>query len=245
MNHSKYSRRDFLINTSLTAAGLALTKPTFGSFSADVASRILYVGTYTSLPGGSSQSEGIYIFRMNVNTGELVPLKTVAGVQDPSFLAFDPKRRHLFAVNEVDQFESKPSGSVSSFLIDKQSGELKFINKQPTAGASPCHLTVDKTGKYVLVANYSGGSVAVLPIKNDGTLGAMSSFVQHQGSSINKDRQQSPHAHCIELDDANRFAFAVDLGLDKVLSYRFDEKTGKLSANSIPAVDITPGAGPR
>lgn len=236
------TRRGFLKTTGLTALSLALHKQTFGTPTPDEDELTLYIGTYTS---GSQPGEGIYIYRMNEKTAELSHFKTITGVADPSFLALDSKRRHLYAVNEVEQFEGKPSGSVSAFTIDKKTGDLTFLNKQSTSGAHPCHLIVDEKGNNVLVANYSGGSVAVLPITDAGSLGMMSSFVQHKGSSVNRDRQNGPHAHCIQLDESNRYALAVDLGLDKILVYKFDKKTGALVANDVPSIDVSPGDGPR
>ncbi len=239
---NKTSRRDFLAITGLSAVSLALPRGTF----APGKELTLYVGTYTSgTSGAAGKSEGIYSYRMNPTTGALTALNTVKGVVDPSFLAIDHSRRWLYAVNEVDQFGGKPSGAISAFAIDRNSGSLAFLNQQPTLGGSPCHLLVDKTNKFVLVANYNGGNVSVLPIKADGSLGVATDMVQHHGSSVNKERQEGPHAHCIELDSNNRYAFAVDLGLDKVLVYKFDAKNGKLVANNVPSVQLSPGAGPR
>jgi len=240
MNHT---RRDFLNAAGLTAIGLALHRPALGNNMPDDDQLTLYIGTYTS--GSAEAGEGIYIYRMNEKTAELSHFKTVTGVRDPSFLALDPKRRHLYAVNEIDQFEGKPSGSVSAFSVDKKTGDLNFLNRQSTSGAAPCHLIVDEKGKHVLVANYSGGSVAVLPISDGGSLGMASTLIQHQGSSVNKDRQAGPHAHCIVLDKSNDYALAVDLGLDKILIYKFDEKTGRLVPNKFASVDVSPGDGPR
>jgi len=237
------SRRDFLKVTGLTAFGLALHNDAIGHILPDDDELTLYIGTYTS--GSTRAGEGIYIYRMNEKTAELSHFKTVTGVADPSFLTFDPKRRHLYAVNEVEQFEGKSSGSVSAFSVDKKTGDLNLLNRQPTSGAAPCHLIVDEEGKYVLVANYTGGSVAVLPISDGGSLGMTTSFMQHEGSSVNKDRQSGPHAHCIVLDKRNNYAFAVDLGLDKILVYKFNEKTGRLERNDFASVDVSPGDGPR
>ena len=238
MNHS---RRDFLNVAGLTAIGLALHRTAHGNNMPDDDELTLYIGTYTS--GSSPAGEGIYIYRMNEKTAELSHFKTVTGVQDPSFLAFDPKHRRLYAVNEVEQFEGKPSGSVSAFSVDKKTGDLNFLNRQSTSGAAPCHLIVDEKGKHVLVANYAGGSVAVLPISEGGSLGMTSTVMQHQGSSANKDRQAGSHAHCIVLDKSNHYAFAVDLGLDKILIYKFEEKSGRLVLHN--SVEVSPGDGPR
>lgn len=200
----------------------------------------LYVGTYTS-----GKSEGIYLYRMNVETGELRHFSTVKGVINPSYLAIDPQRRHLYAVNEVDDFNRQPVGAVSAFSINQQTGELVFINQQSSLGGAPCYLSVDRTGKFVLLANYHGGNLAVLPVQADGSLGAATEMVEHHGSGPDLQRQQGPHAHCITLDRANRYAFAVDLGIDKIMIYRFDESLGKLTPNKTPWAKVKPGAGPR
>lgn len=200
----------------------------------------LYVGTYTS-----GKSEGIYIYRMNLATGELRHFSTAKGVVNPSFLAIDPSRRHLYAVNEVTDFKQKPEGAVSAFSIDRQTGDLTFLNQQSSQGGAPCHLVVDRAGKYVLVANYVGGNVAVLPVQPDGRLGAATTMIQHHGASVNVQRQEGPHAHCVMLDAADRHAFAVDLGIDKIMIYRFDAARGKLTPNQPPSVGMKAGAGPR
>ena len=198
----------------------------------------LYVGTYT---GG--KSEGIYRLQLDRKTGELKKLGATSGVKNPSFLAIHPSGRYLYCVCEVDDF-GKGAGGISAFAIDK-SGELKLLNQESSVGGGPCHLVVDKTGKNVLAANYGGGSVCVLPIGADGRLGKATAFVQHKGSSVDKGRQEAPHAHSINLDAANRFAFVADLGLDKVLVYRFDAKKGTLTPNDPPAASVKPGSGPR
>ncbi|HKE55533.1 MAG TPA: lactonase family protein [Pyrinomonadaceae bacterium] len=236
MAQQKTPRRDFLAVAGISLAGLALPRRT----DAQAKELTLYVGTYTS-----GKSEGIYVYRVNATTGELKHFSTTKGVADPSFLAIDHERRCLYAVNEVEQFGGKASGAISAFAIDQKNGNLSFLNQQPSLGGSPCHLLVDKTNKFVLVANYTGGNVSVLPIKADGSLGVATDMVQHHGSSVNKERQEGPHAHCIELDKANRFAFAVDLGLDKILIYKFDGKGGKLVANDVPFAQLNPGDGPR
>lgn len=200
---------------------------------------LVYVGNYTK-PGGA---DGIYVYRMDSSTGALKYASKIAGVKNPSFLAIHPNRSFLFAVNEIGDFGGKPQGAVSSFIIEAKSGELTFLNQQPTQGTAPCHISVDKTGKYLLAANYGGGNAAVFPIDADGKLGAASDFVQHQGSSVNKQRQEGPHAHSINLDAANRFVFVADLGLDKVMIYELDAQHGKLKPNKFAPTH--PGAGPR
>jgi len=195
----------------------------------------VYVGTYT---GG--ESRGIYACELNLADGSFSEPRLAGEAKNPSFLALHPTRKHLYAVSEVGG-----SGAVLAFSIDAKTGSLKELNHQPAGGAGPCHLVVDKAGKNVLVANYGGGSVAVIPIDEDGRLEKPTSVVQHKGSSVNKSRQEAPHAHSINLDAANRFAFAADLGLDKVLVYRFDSQSGKLEPNDPPSASVAPGAGPR
>jgi 6-phosphogluconolactonase len=199
-----------------------------------------YIGTYTQ-----KESKGIYRFQFDPATGNLTGRTLAAEAKDPSFLAIDPNHRFLYAVNEMDDFEGKKSGGVSAFAIDPATGDLRSLNQQPSGGAGPCHLVVDRAGKHVLVANYGSGSVSVLLIESDGRLGKATAFMQHHGSGPNPQRQQGPHAHCIDLDAANRFAVVADLGLDKVFVYRFDPTKGTLTANDPPWVSVAPGAGPR
>ena len=233
MSSKDRSRRDFIVAGGLGALGVLVE----GQRSQD---RILYVGTYTS-----GKSEGIYIFKFNDSSGKLVYSSTVKEVVEPSFLAIDVKRRFLYSVNETTVFAGKPTGALSAFSIEPKTGNLTLLNQRPSLGSSPCHLTVDSAGRFVLVANYTGGNVAVFPILDDGRLGEATDTVQHQGSGPNKDRQESPHAHCVMLDQSNRFAFAVDLGLDKVMIYRFDPKHGKLTPAMQKWAQLKPGAGPR
>jgi 6-phosphogluconolactonase len=200
----------------------------------------VFVGTYT---GG--ESKGIYRFDFDLATGKASDPVVAAETTNPSFLAIDPTRRFLYAVAEVDSFRGKKGGGVSAFAIEPKAGGLIFLNAESTGGEGPCHLVVDKGGKNVLVANYGGGSVAVLPVDQGGRLKAASAFIQHQGASIRPARQKQPHAHSVNLDSANRFAFVADLGLDKVLVYGFDPEKGSLVPHDPPAAGLSPGAGPR
>jgi 6-phosphogluconolactonase len=201
---------------------------------------LVYVGTYTD-----KGSKGIYAYRLDGRTGRMTPLGLAAETPNPTFLAVHPNHRFLYAVNEVADYEGKMSGSVSAYQIDRATGRLKLIDSAATVGTGPCHVTVDRTGKCVLVANYNSGSAAVLPIRADGGVGAATCFVQHEGASVDKSRQEGPHAHCATLDAANKYAFVADLGLDKVMIYKFDAAAGKLSPNTQPFVKVADGAGPR
>lgn len=238
------SRRSF--HQSLcAAAAMAMALPTGIAMSQDKDSavnakgaamkQLVFVGTYT---GG--ESKGIYSFRFDPKTGKSSDLKLAAEIRNPSFLAIHPDGRHLYSVSEVDG-----EGGISAFEINVSEGTLKHLNATSTQGGSPCHLVVDKTGKFVLAANYGGGSVCVVPIRDDFSVGPTVSFVQHEGKSITPGRQAGPHAHSVNLDAANKFAFVADLGLDKVLIYKFDEQTGALTPGEQPAINIAPGSGPR
>jgi 6-phosphogluconolactonase len=200
----------------------------------------VFVGTYT---GG--KSKGIYRCEFDPSTGKLNEPVLAAETPSPSFLAIDPSHRFLYAVGETGVFKGKKSGSVCAFALDARTGELKLLNRQPSGGEGPCHLVVDRQGKHVLVANYGGGSASVLPIQLDGSLGEATGFVQHKGKGSDPSRQEAPHAHSINLDAGNRFAFVADLGLDQVLVYRFDADKGTIKANDPPSVAVAPKSGPR
>ncbi len=202
---------------------------------------LVYVGTYTN----KTASKGIYAYLFDPGIGKLSPLGVAAESDDPSFLAVDRSGKYVYAVNEIDHFGAQKSGAVSSFAIDSKTGKLTLLNQAATQGAGPCHISLDKTGKYALVANYDGGSVVVFPIREDGGLAPASAFVQHSGSSVDKERQQAPHAHWIGTSPDNRFALAADLGLDEILVYRFNAAKGTLTPNNPPYAKVNPGAGPR
>ena len=188
----------------------------------------MYVGTYTKAP-----SKGIYAYRFEGATGEVTPLGAAglaAETENPSFLAVHPNQRFLYAVNET-RLEGR-AGSVSAFSIDRATGTLTLLNRVATRGAGPCHLALDRSGKWLFVANYTGGSVAAFPVHDDGTLGEASAFFQHTGTSVNKSRQSGPHAHETVVSPDNRFVLAADLGLDKVFSYRLDAGEGRPCAGA-------------
>lgn len=200
----------------------------------------VYFGTYTG-----RESQGVYVSTLDPETGKLSPAQLAAETPDPSFLVLHPTKPWLYAVNETNEFDGKPGGSVTAFVVRSEDGLLSELNGQATHGSAPCHLIVDHAGRHVLVANYTSGNLAVLPIQEDGSLAAASCVVQHEGSSVNPQRQQGPHAHSINLDASGRFAFACDLGLDKVLVYRYDAEAGELTPHDPPATAVPPGGGPR
>ena len=237
---SSFGRRVFLKMAAFSSLGLALPAFGRGTGRATTGKLLVYVGTYTS-----GKSEGIYLCSLNLTSGELQHVATTKGVKDPSFVAVAPSQRYLYAVNELEEFAGKKSGAVSAFAIDQHTGDLSFLNQQPSLGGAPCYLDVDRSGRFVLVANYAGGNVAVLPIRSDGKLGEATDLKQDHGSSINTERQDAPHAHCVVLDPAQRFAYSCDLGTDKIMIYRFDKRRGRLNPNHKPWVQAKPGAGPR
>jgi 6-phosphogluconolactonase len=203
---------------------------------------LMYVGTYTE---EGSASKGVYAYHFDPETAKLTSLGLAAATINPSFLVVHPNHRFLYAVNEVGNYKGEKSGAVSAFAIDRATGKLTLLNEIASGGADPCYITVDKTGKYVLVANYTGGSVAVFPVLADGRLGEASAFVQHTGHGTNPQRQEGPHAHSIDLSPDNRFAIVDDLGLDESLVYRFDSTKGSLTPNDPKFATADPGAGPR
>jgi 6-phosphogluconolactonase len=199
----------------------------------------VFVGTYTGpKPGEKGQSAGIYRYRFDAKTGKLSDGAVAAQTRDPSFLAIHPTKRWLYAAGEGPN-------ELTAYSLDTKTGQLTFLNSQKSGGGAPCHVTVDGEGKCLLAANYGGGSICCLPIQPDGSLGAATTFIQHKGKGPNKARQEGPHAHSINVDAANRFAFVADLGLDKVLIYRLDPAKGILTPSDPPAVELAPGAGPR
>ncbi len=200
----------------------------------------VYVGTYTS-----PKSKGIYLYELDLASGALESKGLAAELVNPSFLAIGPGGGFLYAVGEMGVFQGTKGGAVSALAIDPASGRLALVNQQSSVGAGPCHVTVDREGKNVLAANYGGGSVACLPIGDDGRLKEATSFIQHEGSSVDPRRQKEPHAHSVNLDAAGRFAFVADLGLDKIMVYRLDAAAGKLTPNNPPSAAVASGAGPR
>ncbi len=201
----------------------------------------LYVGTYTS---GRSESKGIYTLRFDPRTGRLSEPLLAAETEEPSFLAISPNGKYLYAVNETLKYEGKDSGYVSAFEIDKKTGLLKLLNRQPSHGAAPCHISTTKKGDLVLVANYMSGTAALYPTAKDGSLLPAADIKQHIGSGPNKERQASAHAHSIMLSADETFVFVNDLGIDRVVTYALDKESKKLIATGSGHY-TKPGAGPR
>ena len=199
----------------------------------------VYFGTYTR----GKESEGIYVSKLNLETGSISKPTLAAEGDNPSFVTILPEGRRLVAVEETNDYGGQSSGSLASYLIDKSNGKLQLISRVPTKGGAPCHISADPSGKHVFFANYVGGSIGSASVSNDGAL-ELTSFVQHRGSSV-LPRQKSPHAHSIDLDPSGKFIVCADLGLDKLMTYKYDSSNGKLTANDFPFAKVEPGNGPR
>jgi 6-phosphogluconolactonase len=215
----------------MIAALLALSP--VQSFAAPAQTELVFVG---------SGRKNICAFWLDLKSGALTPIGEVAQVDAPSFLAISPNRRFLYAITEGT---TKDNSFVNAFRINPKSGKLDLLNRQPSGGSGPCHLVVDQSGRDVLAANYISGSILVFPIDKKGALGPMSAFVQDHGSSVDPFRQTGPHDHCIVTDPDDRYVFACDLGLDKVMVFKFDPSRGSLVANDPPSAPVKPGSGPR
>lgn len=238
----RISKRSFLVVSLLAAFLLPFVFTRMEANPAAVKRYLVYVGTYTT----KTASKGIYAFRYDAGSGKLTPLGVAAETQDPSWVAIHPNGKFLYAVNEAGK-----NSMVSAFSLDAQTGKLTLLNQLPALGEDPCYISFDRTGKYVLVANYTSGNVVVFPIGADGQLGAATANVRDEGQlGPNKERQEAPHAHWIETSAGNRFAYVSDLGLDRVMIYKFDMASGKLvnpGSNQKAAFSATlpPGVGPR
>lgn len=197
----------------------------------------LITGTYTA-----GKSEGIYVYVFNSNDGSFKEVSHVK-TSNPSYLVLSPDEKFVYAVNENSDHDN--GGEVSSFAFDKKTGVLTPINKQLSHGDSPCYIDVDKTGKWLFVANYSSGTLSVLPVDAEGNIGEATTTIKHEGSGVNKDRQEKPHVHCTYISDDDKWLFVPDLGIDKVMIYAFDAATGSLKTGTQPFIKINDGAGPR
>jgi 6-phosphogluconolactonase len=215
--------------TTLVAGGIAARLPT-------LAERLIYIGTYTG-----ETSKGIYAFRFDDSSGGLTPLGLVAETPSPSFLTASANGRFVFAVNELQTFGGAAGGSVTSFAVDPATAKLTEISVQPSRGAGPCHLALDRTGRYLAVANYGGGNYSLFPVGADGRLQPAASVVAGEGAEAGA----KALGHAVGFDAGNRFLVTADKGLNKMLVYRFDVSTGALTPNQPPAAGLPTGSGPR
>ncbi len=234
-----FLRMKHRILSCIFAAGMLASAATVSAAS----DQFVYIGTYTNNKNARVESKGIYVFGLDSKTGKLEPLGVAAEVKSPSFLAISPDKKFVYSVSEL---AGASGGAITAFSVDASSGKLTQMNQQATVGAGPCHVSVDPTGKAVLAANYSGGSVISFPVKADGSLGEKGTFIQHTGASnANPRRQKDPHAHSINVDKAGKFAFAADLGCDKVFIYKLDAAAGTLTPNDPAFVEVPAAGGPR
>jgi len=230
------TRREFLGTTALGLLGIRSSR--FAHVPNE--QELLYVGSYTD----AKRAEGIALVHFDTRSGALELLRTVDAGPNPSFLAIHPDGRVLYAVNEVAERAGEKAGGVSAFSVASDGG-LTRLGDQSSRGAGPCYVSIDRSGRAALVANYDGGSVALLPIAKNGELAPATSVDQHRGHGPDAERQEAAHAHCIVSDPSNRFALAADLGLDRVMLYRLDAKVGTLQRIEDGDATLTPGAGPR
>ncbi len=251
--HGKTTRRTFLAG----AGALGATLPALAQGGAP---HLAYVGTYSSPQGpegSKGNGQGIYLFAVDRSTGALSQREVFADGSNPAWLAFDPSRTHLYSANETPTFQGGASGSVSAFSIDRSNGHLTLLNTVSSEGAGPAHLSVHPSGKYVLVANYAGGTAAVIPILPNGSVGTAIEVKHDQGAlgpvhaasappgSFAISGHDKPHAHMIQADPAGRFVLWADLALDQILIWKFDVEKGTLTPNDPPFVSLPPGDGPR
>jgi 6-phosphogluconolactonase len=245
----KNTRRILAVLLVLSAT-LVLFSSAQTSEKAATSSRYLaYVGTYTT----KTESKGIYSYEFDADTGKLTPKGVAAETRDPSWVVVHPNGKFLYAANEAGK-----ASAVSAFAVEAKSGKLTLLNQMPSLGNDPCYLSLDKTGRYVFVANYSSGTIAVFPILADGRLGEHTALVKNQGDTGPNKQQEGPHAHWIETTAHNRFVYVADLGLDRVLIYKFDATNGSLTpgeptpkaapekaGHDSSSAKLNPGAGPR
>jgi len=212
----------------------------FATLSANAADMYVYFGTHVAGAG-----KGFSLSHFDTDTGVLTKPEYLLDAEAPAFFVIHPDGKHLYTCNSISTFQGKPEGTISAYEIDTKTGKLTLLNRKPAGGGDPSYISLDKTGRYALDANYQGGNICGYAIQPDGSLGERTAFVQHTGRSIDPSRQTKPFAHSIIVDPSNRFVLVADLGVDKVFVYRFNEKDGTLTPNDPPFAPVKPGSGPR
>ena len=224
------------------AVSLAMLAATTVAAAAAPTEFFVYFGTYTN---AKTTSKGIYRARFDANTGKLSPAELAAEAKDPAWLALHPNGKFLYAIDESADTKRTPGQGIGAYALDTKTGALALLNRQSTGSSGACHITVDATGRTILVANYGGGGVSAVTLHPDGRLGAIGSVIQHTGSSVNLARQKGPHAHQIITSADNRLAFVPDLGIDRVLIYDINPATAQLTTHTPASASLPPGSGPR
>jgi 6-phosphogluconolactonase len=240
---------------AILALSAAIVIPIAWASAAPAGDYFVYFGTYTGftymregLPAGGSHSKGIYVSRFSPATSKISKPELAAEIVNPAFLAVHPNQKFLYAATEDPRSlgpDFDHASYLSAYAIDPATGKLRLLNTLPTGGTSTCYISIDKTGHYVLMANFGSSSVTVLRIKDDGSLGEQTAFMKHIGKGKDPSFQSKAHPHSIDVSPDNRFAVVSDLGVDKIFVYRFDATTGSLSPAEAPSVDSEPGSGPR
>jgi 6-phosphogluconolactonase len=215
---------------------LIVSFPTFAQHEKE----ILYVGTYSV-----RDSKGIYVYELNRAKGSLKLIQTINDASSPTWLEIHPNKRFLYAVNRGSVDGNENSGSVSSYAIDQKTGKLTFLNHVSSYGKDPCHIAIDRSGELAFISNYNEGNFVVLPILQDGWLGALTDSKKYSGSGPNKLRQEQPHIHSAKVSADNRYVYVSDLGTDKIYAYAIDHKQGKITALENGETTVAPGSGPR
>jgi len=201
---------------------------------------LVFVSEFVAGDDGAIQA-----YRLDSESGTMTATQRNGGISSPFFMALSPDHRFLYAI-DAEKFGGPDDEEVAAFAIEDENGKLRSLNRQTSRGTASCYLDIDSTGKTILVANYSSGNVASLPVKADGSLGEPSAFFQHEGASVNPKRQKGPNAHSIIVSPDNRFAYAADLGIDQILCYRLEAAAGKISKNADhSSTALAPGSGPR
>ena len=199
----------------------------------------VYVGTYES-----QKDPAIFAYTLDTNTGTLTYKNSTAGIDSPSFLTIDKDQQRLYAISEAAESQGKIGGSVTAFSIQSPSAALTLLNRQPTNGEDPCHITLDNSQRYLIVSNYTGGSICLYPLQTNGEIGELADMIQHNGSShIHPDRQEKAHTHSATFDPSGEYVFVADLGQDKIVTYKLDAAAQKLI--QVADTIMKPGAGPR
>jgi 6-phosphogluconolactonase len=255
MTQSLASRRTFLKSAAATAIAHSISATAQLPLAKNGKLRA-YAGTYSSAVDGGANGEGIYLFEMDPHTGELSTARLVAKTPNPSWIVIHPSHKYLYAINEVTNYQGD-SGSVTAFAVDATTGDLTQINTVSSEGAGPAHMSLDAVGKFAFVANYVGGTIAVLPILAGGALGSaidVHTDTANLGSkhatsaprgSFAVSGHDRPHAHMIAATPGNKFVLATDLAQDRLYVYKFDSATGKLTPAATPFVSLPSGNGPR